>query len=358
MNTADIDKIKNEIFSMDQVEIINIADKILRRVTSFASALYNRIGRTIGFSWRDDAESTASTYHETSESDRVIFSYQFAIDIYRDARLLSRLARVHFCDPKYKQIFGTLSSDRLGVLPAGCSEEKCSQLMFEATLEWVFFHEMAHLSQGHIGIRDSFHPKKSVRVIEELRVGLITPLRGQAALISHVTEIAADHEGLVIWLQYRSVLNQNSIPYADVYMAICGMTCLFNRFYGSSSKDFNSKPEGSHPNSAMRWELLLTTFFGYFLDETVRDRFRDWQYSADELLKHLTEANALANLHWIMCHGKRGMDPLAFISVAKLDNPATRKYLRHIVPTLQNDPEPELVPVGSGDFRLVTLNQN
>ncbi|HEM7880097.1 TPA: hypothetical protein U2L31_006547 [Burkholderia contaminans] len=335
MKKEDIDKIKNEISSVSQIEIVEIASETLRRVTDFASTLYKRVDKTIDFVWTEDSKSTASARHISDTSDRVVFSYLFAIGLYRDARLLSRLARTHFCDPKYKQIFGELSSDRLGVLPAGCSEEKCSQLMFEATLEWVFFHEMAHLSQGHIGIRESFDPEATTGVIEEMRASDATPLRGRAALISHVTEIVADHEGLVIWLQYRSLLNQGIIPYADVYMGICGMTCLFNKFYGSTSEGFNSEPEGSHPDSAMRWELLLTAFYGYFLDDRVRHRFPDWRYDKDELLMRLTEANALANLHWIMCHGRRANDPLSFISVAKLENPTARKYLQHIVPTLQ-----------------------
>ncbi|WP_186027368.1 hypothetical protein [Burkholderia gladioli] len=341
MNREEINKIKSEIFAKAPAEIIEIADEVLHRVTQYASLLYARVGRKIDFSWRDDPRSTAATYHETSKDDRVVFSYQFALDLYRDACLLSRLARVHFCDSKYTSIFGHLTADRAGVLPAGYSEEQCSKLMFEATLEWVFFHEMAHLSQGHIEIRNSSRPNSHAGIIEELSASTSTPLQGDEALISHVTEIAADHEGLVTWLQYRSVLNANTIPYADVYMAVCGLTCLFNRFFGSSGKVVNAVPEGSHPSSAMRWELLLPTFLGFFLNERVRDRFPTWAYGRAELQKQLTEANALANLQWILCYGPQNIDPLAFITTAKLDNPEVRKYLRKIVSTI-NKIRPEV----------------
>jgi hypothetical protein len=217
-----VEKIKKEIASLDTIDVIGIADEIVKRVENFASALYKRVGKTIRFSWTDKLGVAAFTYSETAKDDCVVFSYQFALDLYREAWLLSRLARVHFCESKYEPLFGTPTADRLGVLPAGCSEEQCSRLMFEATLEWVFFHEMAHLTQGHIEIRNSSRPERIVSVIEELRADCSTPLHGHEALISHATEIAADHEGLVIWLQYRYVLNQNSLPYADATWQCAG----------------------------------------------------------------------------------------------------------------------------------------
>ncbi|WP_131723313.1 MULTISPECIES: hypothetical protein [Burkholderia] len=332
MDKEGIKNVKEEIASLNTVDIIGIADEIVRRVENYASVLYNRVGKTICFNWTDKPEVTAYTYSKTSKNDCVVFSYQFALDLYREACLLSRLARIHFCESKYEPIFGPPMAGRLGVLPAGRSEEQCSRLMFEATLEWVFLHEMAHLTQGHIKIRNLACPESPVGVIEEMSADRSTPLQGYEALISHATEIAADHEGLVIWFQYRYVLNQNSLPYADVYMAVCGLTSLFNRFFGTSGDDFKSEPGGSHPNPAMRWELLLPAFLGYLLDERVRHRLPDWHYTDDEIRMQLTEANALANLQWIICYGHRGIDPLAFISMAKLERPEVRRYLRKIVP--------------------------
>ncbi|MEM5435958.1 hypothetical protein [Paraburkholderia diazotrophica] len=335
MDKEKLKKINEETQLIHKEYVVQIADRVIGRVVDFINqTMYKEIGKTMSFSWADRPYFRAYAHCETPERHHVVISYGLAIELYRDAFVLSKLAHVHFCEPKYAGIFGKLSADREGVLPPGANEHQCKMLMFETTLEWVFFHELAHLAQGHLEIREQRAPTGSVGRVEEMLADGSEPLQGVAALISHVTEIAADVEGFTTYIQYRYLATRGKIPYAVVYMMVCGLTCLFNRFFGQSGDHFDPVPRGSHPNPAARWELLFQTIYGYFLDARVRGRIPDWEYSQEELIAQLTEASTLANMYWRIRYLEERGDLPSFMRVAKVDSPEVRSYLREIVATL------------------------
>ncbi|MGG1947001.1 hypothetical protein AB1286_19655 [Trinickia sp. NRRL B-1857] len=335
MDKEKLEKIKKETQFIHKKYVAHVADRVIQRVVDFINqTMYKAIGKTMSFSWADKPYFRAYAHRETPEHHHVVISYGFAIELYRDAFVLSKFAHLHFCEPKYEGIFGKSSADREGVLPPGVNEHQCKMLMFETTLEWVFFHELAHLAQGHLEIREQRAPTGHTDMVEEMLADGSEPLQGVAALISHVTEIAADVEGFTTYIQYRYLATSGKIPYAVVYMMVCGLTCLFNRFFGPSGDDFDPVPRGSHPNPALRWELLLPTIYGYFLDDRVKGRIPAWEYSREELIVQLTEASMLANMYWhIRYLEERGGLP-NFMRAASMDSPAVRSYLREVVATL------------------------
>jgi hypothetical protein len=363
MDREKLEKVKAETKFMNTQYIHEIADRVCRRAVDFINESgYKHINKTLRFNWTSEKYFTAYAYPETSDEHVIVFSDGFALELYRDAFVLSRMAKVHFCEEKYAGIFGKLEHEREGVLPPGLSDEQCKRIMFETTLEWVFFHELVHLAQGHIEIRQQNCETAVNRIIEEVMSHDNKPMEGQDALVHHATEIAADFEGLVMCLQYRYFINQGAIPYGDVYMLVCGLTCLFNRFFGPSTGEFDAIAYGSHPNPAVRWECLQPAMWNYLSHEEVKRRLPEWQIDQESLIHRLTEANVLANMYWRIRYLEAQSNEVpAFMRTAQFDRPEVKSYFQQIVTTLDKItpqieklyifPIPPSLPVFSAEWR-------
>lgn len=319
---------------IDSDYVINLAERIVSEVaTSIQKKIYKAIGKTLRVRWTDREYFTAYAYEENSDTHHIVLSEGMALELYRDALSLSEMAATHFTETKYWKLFGPPDSERIGVLPAGKSVEECKEIMFEISLKWIFFHELAHLGQAHLEIRREFGDSTDLKIVDEAYADDQRDIVGKEAIIYHATELAADHEGLSTALQFLAIKYDNAIPKADVYMLVCGLTCLFNKFYGSRSDGVIPIPDGSHPHPAVRWELLLPAFYGYFFHPEVKRRYPEWNIEEKDVVHMLTEANGLASMYWAIQYAPSKVNGglPRFMKAADVDNkPEVKQYLRTI----------------------------
>jgi len=123
-------------------------------------------------------------------------------------------------------------------------------LMFELMLSWVFFHELSHLIQCHYKLKEG-----TTENIEYYEVvgGFIEPdYRGQSR------EILADIEGLNLTVQYME--REGFYGPNSVYLLLCSMTCMFNRFCGNGYLNKFHEVKGVHPHPVIRDNFIHEYF--------------------------------------------------------------------------------------------------
>ena len=83
-------------------------------------------------------------------------------------------------------------------LPNCFNGEEHVKNMFVAAITWVYFHEIGHLMQEHGVIRREFGPADGSALqtteVHDFEASSHQLINGREALVSHVTELAADFE--------------------------------------------------------------------------------------------------------------------------------------------------------------------
>ncbi|BBQ54611.1 hypothetical protein ACV1DR_14705 [Aeromonas jandaei] len=130
-------------------------------------------------------------------------------------------------------------------------------LMFELMLSWVFFHELSHLIQCHYKLREP--PSKNIEYYEMLSDTPELDLSGQSR------EILADIEGLSLTLQYME--REGFLGPNPIYLLLCSMTCMFNRFCGNKYIDTFHEVKGVHPHPVIR-ENFIHEYFCSLMAQT------------------------------------------------------------------------------------------
>lgn len=159
------------------------------------------------------------------------------------------------------------------VNPAAVSPNK-DQFINNCTcgaLTWVLFHELAHITQGHLFLdkNQSEHDKLSINELYTFDNNINPNL-------SHAKELAADYQAsrmcvAEVWRHHFSDNSQGSeeSPAEKVnrrFLENCtnnlhemciGVTILLYRFYGCANEIDITLPKGSHPHPIIRLELII-----------------------------------------------------------------------------------------------------
>ena len=140
--------------------------------------------------------------------------------------------------------------------------------MFELMIAWTFFHELSHLIQRHYKLKDGIIHKVSFYEIEKSS--------GKADIDSQAREILADIEGLDLTLKYMERSNMKSTK--SLYLLLCAIGCMFNRFYAKSYEINLGSSVTTHPHPVLREEYIhrfihqrAQTITPYVWERNIRD---------------------------------------------------------------------------------------
>ncbi|SUD85676.1 Uncharacterised protein [Stutzerimonas stutzeri] len=149
----------------------------------------------------------------------------------------------------------------------GKNEVYCRFFMFELMLVWTFFHELSHILQRHYMLN-------FIKCSDDLNSVAIEEIndhnKNNPDINAQAREILADVEGLDLTLKYLG--RTDRITYVSMYLLLCSIGCMFQRFYRCYNEDLNLA-DGQHPHPVIRDEASNTFCIKWIGDHLVSSGF-------------------------------------------------------------------------------------
>ncbi|MFT8698946.1 hypothetical protein [Acetobacter orientalis] len=328
---------------MENTEIYEMASEILSRITSDTNnVIYAPLGGKLSFFW-GEKEIYGAYASSLGPSDKppqhsITIYYEFVRQVWRDIE--------NFCELLRSRPEGDFAPyefyNNRARLPGCFNEDEHVRNMFVAAITWVFFHELGHLLQEHGIIRHEFGPRGDEAMqtadVHDFEVSHQKPINGLEALVSHVTELAADFTATTFYVtELRRHLKDPSFADAEerpeilcgtLYLMVCGLSLVFFRFNGSKPIVPIAAIEGSHPKPLTRLELLLTQLCEYLaVLEMEEDR------PVNQALLEVICAKAVfsTTIYWSSINTEDQKFDVRFMLRDVRSTPATIQYLQPIV---------------------------
>lgn len=297
--------IADEARFIDMPAVVNDAMDVVERTKNlFSMPKYPDGGRALEVGWLTTQRFRAycAVRPGSPDTDLIRISYTAAREIYRDAFVLPLFCERHFSQAQYEPIFGPMryGGGTARVLPEGLTTDSAKTRIMNATLAWLYLHEQSHLFQNHgaIGLELDATWAGGDSMIDEMRDrDGVAPI-GRSAALSHVFELAADHEALnnVIGLILKA--NSDMIPAHTLWSLVVGLTCMFQRFYGVEDRIYGEDVAGTHPDPSFRVRMLLRSMTLMIMQPSVR-RFASWIGEREDLEAVVDHAVIVATIY---CH--------------------------------------------------------
>jgi hypothetical protein len=273
-----------------------------RTRVSFSDERYRAAGKKLEFSWlpNDAFRAWAARRPGTPPIDEIAISYGAAQEIYRDAFVLPLVCERHLNTAHYEPIYSGLAygDGIVRVLPADLTTEDATLRIMNSLLAWVYLHEQSHLFQNHGPIARATGASwvscdNKLDEMRDVRGSLIT---GESAVLSHVFELAADHEATnnIVGLLLKA--NRDLLPASSLWALVVGLICMFQRFYGLADRTFQSEAQGSHPDPSFRICVLLRGLFSLIMHPKVR-KFVPWLSEQKDLVAVVDHAVVTATMY-------------------------------------------------------------
>ena len=254
------------------------AEEVIEKTRSlFSDAKYPGTKRTLKHAWTSAPgfDAWAETTGGDMPVDRIVISYDAAVEVYRDAFVLPQFCVQHFNSDKYAMMYEPLAyGDGVRrVLPAELTPEDATTRIMNSVLAWLYLHEQSHLFQNHGIVAATLKASwaNADHKIDEMRDSRGARLTGDSAALSHVCELAADHEATnnIVGLMLKA--NNGVIPAHSLWTLTVGLTCMFQRFYGTDDRVYSSEVTGSHPGPSFRMRILLRNLGLLMLHPKIRE---------------------------------------------------------------------------------------
>ena len=330
---------------MKDIDIYNLASQVLGDIThDLNKSRYAELGGELTITWCTEKKfgAYASSLDEAGKPPKhcVTMYYELARQVWRDAEELCKFLRSIPQDSGVDKLYD-FYGDRVK-LPKCFNDEELVNNIFVAAITWVYFHEIGHLMQEHGVIRDEYWEGHSGAVkiadVYDFEASNHKRLVGREALVSHVTELAADFEAITLYV-FELLRHINDPDFVEgeartevlsglIYLMVCGLSLLFFRFNGSQPILPTEVIEGSHPNPLIRLELNVPQIFesldmiGKFLDHGVDRKQLVWLCG---------KAALSATLYWSMTKTEKHEFDDRFLLKGLLSNSVVLQYLQPIV---------------------------
>lgn len=329
--------------SMLDKDIYDLATDVLTAITrDLSEGIYAKLGGTLSFSWSTDnrvsawAESNGEIYSPPKHN--IVFCYELARRLYRDCENYHDFAATMFFQEPFQTILKIY--DPWSKLPNHIDSEGRISNMYFGALTWVYFHELGHLMQEHGHIRSLFGYKGLQTFIEDCEADGNTKLTGRDAVISHVTELAADVEAIQwctqeltrhFFSKQKEVDEFSKKEFQDnLYLFVCGISCALYRFSGERYVAPEASPEGSHPSPLRRLNQCLPNLYEK-LDFNGHGQKLHGLNRTQLVHLSLGAANSVG-LFWFWIYGKQSDIPEYFLAGAGIiHDPFRATYWQPIV---------------------------
>ncbi|SFO47693.1 hypothetical protein [Sphingomonas sp. OK281] len=276
--------------------------------SNFSQKKYEATGRNLSLHWESVRKFKAYAAVDLRRpNDHIIgFSELAPKALHRDAVSLTKLCAEHFTNIHYDDLFGSPVYDygqgRHNVLPPGITEQAAADQMFRLTFAWLYLHEQAHHFQGHLFIegaepRRMIHEQGNSLIINDATSHVASQLTPQQAAMSHITELAADAEATGMAASLIIVANDGVFSRASLWLLVCGLMCLFQRFHGGDDDVPGEMPVGSHPLPAFRMRMVLQKLLWFANLPRVRDA-TPWAVNKDTIIRLVDHASTTASVYW------------------------------------------------------------
>lgn len=330
---------------MEDIEIYELASRVLGDITrDLNESTYAKQGGELTIAWCEEKKfgAFASTLNKAGKppKHRVTIHYELVRQVWRDAEDLCEFLRSIPEDSDVDKLYD-FYGDRIK-LPKLFYDEELVTNMFVAAITWVYFHEIGHLMQEHGVVRAEFSERHSDAVqttdVHDFEASHNKRLIGREALVSHVTELAADFEATHFYVAelLRHVTDPDFVDNKKrtevlsglIYLMVCGLSLLFFRFNGSQPILPTAVIEGSHPNPLVRLEINVPQIFES-LD--MIGRVVDHGLDRKQLVLLCGKAALSATLYWSMTKTEKHEFDDRFLIKGLLTNPVVLQYLQPIV---------------------------
>lgn len=302
-------------FNVDQTTTVErTLDAINKMKISFSDKKYNAQNKKLNVEWiASESFVACAGESDDGQSDVIFLSYGTGLLLYSDCYAFCKIAGEHFTLPHYDYLFDKFDYGAGRVtLPPGLSVDEAADQMFRLAMAWLYLHEQAHLFQNHTSLTTSsttvrmLTDSEPMKVIDELRSHSSgATVTGSDAAISHVIELSADAEATSLALQLILEINGGQLNKDTLWILLCSLTCVFQRFFGRNSLNLNEEPSGSHPDPAFRMRMAVRQLRALIMHEQVRGR-ADWLSEAKDLNLIVDHATTTVSMFWTMRLGHQG----------------------------------------------------
>lgn len=331
---------------MEDTEIYELACQVLGTIThELNKGIYAQLGGELSIKWCPDKiyGAFASSPGETDKPPQhcITMYYEFVRQVWRDAEELCNFLRSIPEESGVNKLYDFF--DNRIKLPKCFNDEGHVQNMFVAAITWVYFHELGHLMQEHGIIRGEFGAHdidtKKTTDVHDFEASKDNLIVGREALISHVTELAADFEATNFYVSelLRHVCNPDFIDNRKrtevssglIYLMVCGISLVFFRFNGNQPILPTALVEGSHPNPLVRLEFIVPQLFENL--DGINNILKILDIDRRQLVSLCGKAAFSATLYWSMTKTEEHQLDNRFLLKGLLTNPVVLQYLQPIV---------------------------
>ncbi|MDH0683053.1 hypothetical protein [Achromobacter animicus] len=333
---------------MDDLKIYHLAGEVLGAITQDLNAgTYARLGGELSLYWSTDEVfgAFASSPGEINQPPvhSITVHYKLVRQVWRDAE--------NFCNflrnaPDGSDVDKLLTFYGGAKLPTCFDDEECVQNLFVAAITWVYFHEIGHLMQEHGVIRGQFGPQdgdaKRTTELYDLQASKDKLVVGREALVSHVTELAADFEATHFYVaelirhardhNFVDEKARNEVVSGLLYLMVSGLSLVFFRFNGKQPILPTPVVEGSHPKPLIRLEFIVPQIFEA-LDGRLARALAGHELDREQLVSLCTQAASAATVFWTMTETENLELDNRFMLKGLLTDSIVLRYLQPIVET-------------------------
>jgi hypothetical protein len=332
---------------LEDIEIYALANQVMGDITrDLNESTYARLGGELTFTWCTEKVfgAFASTLSEVGKppKHRITMHYELVRLVWRDAEDLCKFLRSIPEDSNVNKLYD-FYGDRIK-LPKCFDSQDLVKNMFVAAITWVYFHEIGHLMQEHGVIRAEFAngygDAAQTTDVHDFEASDDKRLVGREALISHVTELAADSEATHFYVMelLRHVTDPDFVGDKErtevlsglIYLMVCGLALLFFRFNGKQPIPSTSIIEGSHPKPLTRLEFNVPLIFE-FLDMIGKLEVVNHGLDRKQLVLLCGKATLSATLYWSLTKMEKHEFDDRFLPKGLLTNSVVLEYFQQIV---------------------------
>lgn len=350
---------------MTDQEIYALATNVVSAIVGdLSGGIYKNLGGRISAGWSTPTEVAAwaesSNPVEEPPNHHIMISYELARQLYRDAEQYHEFAVSALNEERFQVAFAGFEIKP--ILPIHIARNDRVRNMFIAALTWVLFHELGHSVQEHGLIRIRFGAAQGETRIEDCQSNRNEPLQGRAAVISQVTELAADVEATYLcvtelirhFLEPVEVNDERSkLEFRNnLQLAVCGIASALYLFHGLRPTAPESTPVGSHPTPIRRLEVVLPNIFEMLDIGEAGENFHGLNR------RHLSElcigSAYSVGFFWLWRAGAPGIPP-HFMPKGLLQDPYRKTYWKAIIEAW-DEIKPEVIRVRRFDNPLGMLS--